>query len=219
MKKISVVFLITMSLLTVAGCNSQKAYDQDNTKESVQVDSTKDEEKTLTIDEKSAEQLVSERLDTTKYSVKKDTDVNVDGKDYYIFNVFEGDTKLTMGVAVEKISGELFAYKEDKTIAPYSEFTLYDASSDVEVSWEGTFKSENASLELAPADENSFEFTFTSKDGANSITGAAQVSGKEATYEEESGYKITFTNDGTAITVSENGTSPVGVEFKGTYTK
>lgn len=219
MKKITTVLLVTMSILTVAGCSSEKAYEQDNTKESVQVDSTKDEEEILTIDEKSAEQLVSERLDTTKYSVKKDTDVNLDGKDYYIFNVFEGDTQLTMGVAVEKISGELFAYKEDKTIAPYSEFTLYDESNDVTLDWEGTYNSETASLELAPADENSFEFTLTSKDGSKSITGVAQVAGTEAIYEEESGYKITFTNDGTTITITENGTSLVGIEFKGTYTK
>jgi len=219
MRKITTLLLVTMSILSIAGCSSQKAYDQDNTKDSVQVDSTKDKEETLTIDEKSAEQLVSERLDTTKYSVQKDSDISVDGKDYYIFKILEGETPLSMGVAVEKISGELYAYKEDKTLAPYSEFTLYDASTDATVSWEGTYKSENASLEMSPADANSFEFTLTSPDGSKTITGVAQASGKEAAYEEEGGYKITFTNDGDTITVTENGTSMVGVEFKGTYTK
>lgn len=219
MKKITTILFVTLSLLTAAGCSSQKAYEQDNANDSVQVDSTNDEEGTLTIDEKSAEQLVSERLDATKYSVKKDSDINVDDKDYYIFRIFEAETPLTMGVAVDKISGELFAYKEDKTIAPYSEFTLYDESSDTTVSWEGTYNSEVAALALAPADANSFEFTLTSKDGKDTVTGVAQASGKEASYEDENGYKLTFSNQGETIAVTESGTSSSSTAFQGSYTK
>ncbi len=219
MKKITTILFVTMSLLTIAGCSSQKAYEQDNANDSVQVDNTKDEEGTLTIDEKSAEQLVSERLDTTKYSVQKDSDINVDDKDYYTFKILEGESQLTMGVAVDKISGELYAYKEDKTIAPYSEFTLYDESSDTTVSWEGTYNSETAALELAPVDANSFEFTLTSKDGKDTVTGVAQPSGKEASYEDENGYKITFVNEDNTITVTESGTSSSSTVFQGNYTK
>lgn len=219
MKKITIALLIAMSILTVAGCSSQKAYEGENMSESVQVDNSKNTVETLAIDEKSAQQLVSERLDTTKYSVEKDSDINVDGKDYYIFNVFEGENQLTMGVAVEKISGELYAYKEDKTIAPYSEFTLYDENADAVVQWDGTYKNENGTLELLPADANSFEFTLTSKDGKDTITGSAQVAGKEATYEDEDGYKITFANAGNTITVTESGTSTSTTAFQGTYTK
>jgi hypothetical protein len=216
MKKISTIVILTV-LLTITACSSQKAYEQDNSKDSVQVDNAKD--KTVTIDENSAKQLVTERLDATKYSVNKDSDISVDGKDYYGFKVLEGETPLAMGVAVEKISGELFAYKEDKTIAPYSEFTLYDESADVTVSWDGTYKSDVATLDLLPADENSFEFTLTSQDGSKTITGVATISGKEASYEDENGYKLSFANESDKITVTEQGTSLVGAEFKGTYTK
>jgi hypothetical protein len=218
MKKIKAILLVTILVFSVTGCSSQKAYEQNNTNDSVQVGGENDVKGTLTIDEKSAEQLVSERLDATKYSVKKDSDINVDDKDYYTFKIFEGDMPLTMGVAVDKISGELFAYKEDKTIAPYSEFTLYDESSDRAISWEGTFNNEAATLILAPADSNSFEFTLTSKDGKDLITGVAQASGKEAIYEDEKGYKLTFINEGETITIT-SGTSSDSTVFQGSYIK
>lgn len=217
MKKLSAILLVTMSILAITGCSSKNAYEGEKTSESVQVDSTKDSGKIIEIDEKSAEQLVSERLDTTKYSVKKDSDVTVDDVNYYIFNVFEGETQLTMGVAVNKVSGELFAYKEDKTIAPYSEFTLNDESNNITVQWDGTFNSEVASLELLPADENSFEFTFKSSTGTDTLTGVAQISGNEATYEDENGFKITFVKEDKVVTVTENGTSSSSTAFQGTY--
>ncbi|WP_099468583.1 hypothetical protein [Konateibacter massiliensis] len=219
MKKLATLLLVSISIVTIAGCSSQKAYENENTSETVQVDNTKGTDEISEIDEKSAQQLVSERLDTTVYSVEKEDDITVDEQNYYVFKVLQDGNALSMGVAVNKVSGELFAYKEDKTIAPYSEFTLYDESQDSQVNWDDTYESETASLVLLPADANSFEFTLTSKEGNFSVTGVAQAEGKEAVYEEESGYKVTFTNEGDSITVAENTANASGVSFDGTYTK
>jgi hypothetical protein len=222
MKKLTTILLITMSILAVTGCSTEKAYQGDNTEESVQVDSTKDTEQIIEIDEKSAQQLVSERLDTEKYSVEKDGDVTIDDVNYYTFKILEGDEPLPMGVAVNKISGELYAYKEDKTIAPYSEFTLYDENEDALVEWDGSFNSDTASLQLFPADENSFEFTFTAKDSTDSaaaLTGVAYATGNEAVFEDESGYKVIFVKEDDSITVTESGTGESDLTLAGTYIK
>lgn len=206
-------------IVAVSGCSSKKAYQEDKTNESVQVDSTKDSGEIIEMDEKSAQQLVEERLDTTKYSVEKAEDATVDDVNYYIFNILEGDKQLSMGVAVDKISGELYAYKEDKTIAPYSEFTLYDESTDEETEWEGSYKSETVTLDLMPADSNSFEFTFANENNTDSLTGVAQVSGKEAKYEDEDGFKLSFVKEGNTITVTESESGDDSFAFGGTYTQ
>lgn len=221
MKKLTSVLIVFVLILAITGCGSKKAYEGEKTNESVQVDNANDSQEIKEIDENSAQQLVEERLDTTKYSAEKQDDITVDDENYYVYKILEGDTALSMGVAVNKISGELYAYKEDKTIAPYSEFTLYDESKDAQVDWEGTYTSEAATLELMPADANSFEFTLASKDGTDTITGAVQVNGNEAVYEEESGYKITFVNDNNSIVITESETNPSGngTSFQGTYSK
>jgi hypothetical protein len=217
MRKLTTVLLVMMTIIAITGCSSKNAYDGESTSESVQVDNVKDSGEIIEIDENSAEQLVSERLDTTQYSVKKDSDLTVDDINYYIFNVFDGETQLTMGVAVNKISGELFTYTEDKTIAPYSEFTLYDESNDVTVQWDGTFYSDNTSLELLPADANSFEFTLINTSGTDTLTGVAQISGNEATFEDEDGYTIIFIKEDDTITLTESGTNSNNTEFQGIY--
>lgn len=221
MRKIRTILFITLTVILVMGCSTKKAYEDENTSESVQVDSNKnetDKDKIIEIDEKSAAQLVSERLDTTKYSVEKEDEITVDGNNYYVFKILEEGNALAMGVAVDKVSGELFAYKEDKTVAPYNEFTLYDESKDVEINWDGTYNSDTATLELMPADGNSFEFTLIDKESNTSFSGVAQASGNEANYD-ENGYTITFVNENASIMVNENGTSSLEISFQGTYTK
>lgn len=217
MKKLTILLFITITILTITGCDSKNAYEGESTSESVQVDNTKETDELIEIDEQSAKQLVSERLDTTKYSVEKEDEVTVDEVNYYVFKILQDGDQLSMGVAVNKVSGELSAYKEDKTIAPYSEFTLYDENKDAQIDWEGTYSSEVSTLELMPADANSFEFILTSKEGNYSISGVAQANGKEAVYEEESGYKITFLNENNAITIDESETSDTA--FQGIYIK
>lgn len=219
MRRIKTIIIITMAIVMMAGCSSKKAYDSEDTSDSVQVYNKNETDKILEIDEKSAQQLVSERLDTTKYSVEKEDEITIDDADYYVFRILQEGEPLSMGVAVNKISGELFAYKEDKTIAPYSEFTLYDENEDATINWEGTYNSDNATLELMPADSNSFEFILTSKESNVTISGVAQASGTEAVYEEESGYKITFINENDSISVSVSGTSTQDVSFQGNYSK
>lgn len=219
MRKLSVIVLIMIAVIQVTGCSSKKAYESENTNESVQVDNTKEADKVMQIDEKSALQLVSERLDTTKYSVEKEDEITVDNNNYYVFKIIQDGNPLSMGVAVNKVSGELSAYKEDKSLAPYSEFTLYDENNDTKLSWEGKFQSDVATLELEPADDNSFEFKLTPNGNGAVIQGAAQINGKEASYEDESGYKITFENDGKSIVVNESGKSGQEIAFQGSYTK
>lgn len=221
MRRMRTILFITLAMVLLMGCSTKKAYESENTSESVQVDNNKndtDNDKLAGMDEKSAAQLVSERLDTTKYSVEKEDEITVDSNSYYVFKILENNNPLTMGVAVDKISGELYAYKQDKTIAPYKEFTLYDESKDVQVNWEGTYKSDTATLDLMPADDNSFEFTLTNKESNTTISGVAQASGNEATYGED-GFTLTLVNDNASITVTESGTSSLGVSFQGTYTK
>lgn len=224
MRKIARLILISIAIFTIAGCDTKKAYESEKTEESVQVDNTKKADDTTAdkitgIDEKSAQQLVSERLDTSKYSTEKEDEITVDDKNYYVFKILQDGSPLSMGIAVDKLSGELSAYKEDKTIVPYSEFTLYDEAKDTSVNWEGTFKNDVATLELMPADSNSFEFSLTSKAGSYTVSGVAQASDKEAVYEEESGYKITFVNEGESIKIEERKANPSGTAFQGTYTK
>ncbi len=151
MRRMRTILFISLTMILVMGCSTKKAYEGENTSESVQVDNNKnesDKDKIVNIDAKSAAQLVAERLDTTKYSVEKDDEINVDSNSYFVFKILEDGNPLSMGVAVDKISGELYAYKEDKTIAPYNEFTLYDESKDIEIDWEGTYNNDVATLEL-----------------------------------------------------------------------
>ncbi|MFA9376281.1 MAG: hypothetical protein ACERKZ_05945 [Lachnotalea sp.] len=219
MKKLTIILLVTVSIVAMTGCSSKKAYEGEDTSESVQVDNSNDSGEIIEIDENSAKELVAERLDTTKYSVEKDSDVTVDNVNYYVFKVLEGDTPLAMGVAVNTISGELYTYNEEKTISPYADFTLSDESGNPAVQWDGKFYNETASLELLPADENSFEFTFTSLAGPDTITGVATISDNDATYEDENDFKITFLKEDQVVTVTESGSSSSDTSFQGAYTE
>ena len=54
-------------------------------------------------------------------------------------------------------------------------------------------------------------------DDEEKLLGVARIDGNTATFDDGSGFVITFTRSATDITVTETGTNTFGVDFAGTY--
>ena len=108
-------------------------------------------------------------------------------------------------LAVDAVSGEVFTLDFDNDIiSDFSNFELYDPESDTKVSWSGTYRLDNMTVTLDPADDSSFEFCF-SKDGKAELQGVAQVSENKADYEDDTvNLTFEFDKDG-ALRVVNNG--------------
>lgn len=214
MKKILSICLAAVMVLSMAACSNGKEKNEE------EGDSSKGNEPVLAleIEEETAKQLVSERLNTEVYSVEANGETEENGESYYVFKVLEGETELSMGVAVNKTSGELYAYKEDKTIAPYEEFTLYDEEKDAVINWEGEFESDKAVIKLIPADEGSFEFQIlkTKEDSEPVLIGVAMADGNKAVYESD-GKVIEFELNEELLTLTDKSTDKLELDINGNF--
>lgn len=181
------------------------------------------------ISEEDAVVLVAEKIDTQTYKIKYDGGMKeVDGQKYYIYTISDSNGSLEQKIAVENQSGELYCFSTDETIQPYSEFKLYNEAKDAECDWNGIFLRKdkngknNATLELAQGDINSFEFSITegTKKGNGIEFGIGQIMGNTAVFEDEKGFKLEFVMKDNTVTLKESGKNSYSGngKFDGKYT-
>lgn len=160
---------------------------------------TEEECKTL-VDEKLPEGYTSEAAGEVESS-----DI-AEGRKYKVFDVMGADGKKAGAVAVDVESGDRYNYGEDGKLGEYSDFPLYNPSSDAVCDWNGVFQNGGLSVELMQADTTSFEFEFS-----DDTAGVARVKGNTASY-----------NDGAlTFTYRDDGSIEIGGSLKelaGTYT-
>lgn len=77
------------------------------------------------ITQKQAEEKLKEKIDTTKYSyVLSDDNLNVDGKVYYIYVIYENDVELQPAVIVNAEDGSLSLYDSDGNVTVFTKFPV-----------------------------------------------------------------------------------------------
>lgn len=187
--------------------------------------STIDESTMLT--EADARSIIESKLDLNIYSINLlSTDVVVDQKQYFSFQVKANDKVITPSLVVNKVSGEIYCYNEDGSISDYSNFPLYNAAVDAVCDWNGIFNrldkdgKSNGKITLAQGDANSFEFTLdVSYDGKSTdYFGIAQIQGNTATYKDNTGFTLNFVMNEKELNITESGQNPFSKGlFEGTY--
>jgi hypothetical protein len=151
---------------------------------------TKEELQELALSEEDAKQLVSEQLEGKKCEYVSDGKVEIGDDNYLVFHITQDGKELKQGLAVQNLSGEIFAYDFDtKKVADYTTFELYDEETDKEYSWDGSYVNDKTRLELLPIDDSSFElhiyqnekevFTSNGRQAGNTAT----CEGEEVTIE------------------------------------
>lgn len=77
----------------------------------------------LTLEE--AEAKLKEKIDSTKYTyVLSDDNLNIEGKVYYIYVIFEGDLELQPAILVDAKDGTLFYYDVDGNVTEFTRFPV-----------------------------------------------------------------------------------------------
>ncbi|QSS99675.1 Ig-like domain-containing protein [Pontibacillus sp. ALD_SL1] len=111
----------------------------------------------------------------------------------------------------------------DKTVT--MPFTTEDSYTFKAGEWTRNTEYNEAFLNVKQVTDGTFDFTLNAVSGAHTglIEGTATISGEEATYSDEQGCTLTFTNPGDTITVSQTDECSwyggAGVVFSGDYTK
>jgi len=162
------------------------------------------------IDQDSADKFLSEKLDELDCRAVFSEYSEVDGVDVYLYSVVnKKEVELDQMLAVNAVSGEVMVYDYDNDkLLPFERFEYYVDSGSGEVGWDSKYYLEPRTVELMPADDNSFEFTIKKKgEEKPELEGVAAVDpGKknEAVYEDDK-VSLTFLNKGDTLEISDNG--------------
>lgn len=209
LKRTILAAVLCAACLTLGACSVNKgsaktATDAASTEASTE--ETMEEESLPTeISQGDADAIVAEKLEGTKANAIYNDLEDVNDKNYYTYSVVDADgNELDQMLAVDAVSGEVYAYDFDnEELADFSTFSLYNPQ-NAEVSWSGTFTLDKMQVTLDPADDNAFEFEFT-KDGEVVNQGVAQVNGNKASYEnDEVSLTFEFESDG-SLKVEDSG--------------
>ena len=162
------------------------------------------------IDQNSADKYLSEKLDQLDCRAVFSEYTEVDGVDVYLYSVVnKKEEELDQMLAVNAVSGEVMVYDYDKDkLLPFDRFEYYVDDGQGEVSWDSKYYLDPRTVELLPADDNSFEFTIKKNgDSKIELEGVASVDGSkknEAVYEDEK-VSLTFVNKGDTLEIRDNG--------------
>jgi hypothetical protein len=75
--------------------------------------------------QKQAEEKLKEKIDTSKYTyVLSDDNLNIEGKVYYIYVVYENDVELQPAVIVNAEDGTLSLYDSDGNVTAFTKFPV-----------------------------------------------------------------------------------------------
>lgn len=86
-------------------------------------------EKTGSISETDAIKIVQSKIgDSGYYFETLDDNVKVGNNEYYLVQVSDSSSAIDPNLLIDKVSGEIFCYKNDNTTAPFSEFPLYSSN-------------------------------------------------------------------------------------------
>jgi len=161
------------------------------------------------IDQDSADKFLSEKLDGLDCRAVFSEYTEVDGVDVYLYSVVnKKEEELDQMLAVNAVSGEVmvFDFDHDKLL-PFERFEYYVDNGSGKVSWDSSYYLDPRTVELNPADDNSFEFTIKKKgEDKAELEGVAAVTGKknEAVYEDDR-LSLTFVNKGDTLEIRDNG--------------
>lgn len=131
-----------------------------------------------------ARRLLAEDIDTDAYLILDGgTKLEVKGENYYVFIVANRDDNKVVGrLAVNQATGDKYNYEGEGMLGDYSEFSLYDPETDAVFDWDGVFSDGSRTIELLPADGNSFEYTIGEKTGVARVTGATAADEENELY-------------------------------------
>lgn len=213
-KKFLTTAILAAAILMTA-CGGNKSIKEGSTEAPIRIDSEESESETEEeeevepdeISEEDANSLLAEKLDGLGCSAIFDIETQVGDNDYYTYTVVDSNgDELDQMLAVDNISGEVYVYDMDADeVSDFKNFSLYNPEKDVKVSWEGSYKLEGMTVNLEPADDNSFEFTFTDEKGESVFGGVAEIDGNSASYEDDDvSLAFSFETDG-SLKISNKG--------------
>ena len=163
-----------------------------------------------------ADSLLTTKLADDGYTFAgQEEGARIDDADYFIYHISDGGVELEQGIAVNKVSGEIYGYNfADGTITDYASSMFYNEEQDKVYSWDGTYENKETKTQVTmlPADASTFELTIT-VDGVEKLFGSAMATGDTAQYE---GEDISFAikmRDGEIQITDVKGKS----NFSGTY--
>ena len=79
----------------------------------------------LLLTQQEAEQVLIEKIDTSKYAYELiDEELNIDGKLYYRYLMFEDEKVLEPSILVDRETGILYCYDSDGNISAFTKFPL-----------------------------------------------------------------------------------------------
>ena len=216
--RLRIIIILAAAAVLFSGCGKKKDNAAKNEKspeasvESPEADDEDDyeEPEIEEIDQDTADANLSEKLDELDCRAIFSEYKEVDGVDVYLYSVVnKKEEELDQMLAVNAVSGEVMVYDADNDrLLPFDRFEYYKDTGNAPVSWDSKYYLDPRTVELLPADDNSFEFKIT-KDGDTKpeLEGVAGVeSGKknEAVYEDEK-VSLTFVNKGDTLEIRDNG--------------
>ena len=208
------VLCVVLLAANFAGCQNVTPPTSSSASTSAQQGASSSEpitDEDFTLKESDAQSLVDEKLPDGYTSEKSGTAEIADDAgtvhNYYIFSVKDANGAEVGEMAVDTESGERMNYAGEGEVTEYSDFPLYDTTTDAECDWNGIWKNDSASVELMQEDNTTFSFAFS--DGTENV---ARIKGNTAATDAGD---ITFTygEDGSLLVGGENST------LSGTYTK
>ena len=162
------------------------------------------------IDQDTADKILEEKLRDAGCRAIFSEYADVNDEHCFLYSVVNKDEEeLTQMLAVNAVSGEVLVYDADEDrLLPYDRFEFYVDDGSAPASWDGKYYLAPRTVELMPADDNSFEFTIT-KDEADApqlegVAGVSSDNNHEAVYEDKD-LSLTFVNKGDTLEIRDNG--------------
>ena len=200
-------------VVAVTACNrSQKDNDTPNSSSEIPTEEEDDEIEFEEIGQETADEILENCLSDLKCRAIFSEYTDIDDISVYLYSVVdENNEELDQMLAVSAVSGEVMVYDTDNDrLLPYDRFKYYIDDGKSPASWDSSYYLSPRTVNLEPADDNSFEFSIT-KDNKDEpeLTGVAYVSQDdthEAVYEnEDEDVSLTFVNKGDTLEIRDNG--------------
>ncbi len=213
MKKLKLLLVLMVMVVAVTACNrSQKDNDTPNSSSEIPTEEEDDEIEFEEIGQETADEILENCLSDLKCRAIFSEYTDIDDISVYLYSVVdENNEELDQMLAVSAVSGEVMVYDTDNDrLLPYDRFKYYIDDGKSPASWDSSYYLSPRTVNLEPADDNSFEFSII-KDNKDEpeLTGVAYVSQDdthEAVYEnEDEDVSLTFVNKGDTLEIRDNG--------------